>query len=59
MTVPGDWLDSALQTRQSTDADYVGCHVEVTPPETPHHPARDDHHTGFPQFRGGAPGLKS
>ncbi|AXR77193.1 glycosyltransferase [Natrarchaeobaculum sulfurireducens] len=48
MTVPEDWLESALHTFQTTDADYMGCNVELTPPENPPLPARYDHHTGFP-----------
>ncbi len=48
MTVPDDWLESALQTLQTTDADYMGCHVELTHPDNPPLPARYDHHTGFP-----------
>ena len=48
MTVPEDWLESALNTLQSTDADYMGCNVELTLPENPPLPARYDHHTGFP-----------
>ena len=48
MTVPEDWLESALQTFQTTDADYMGCNVELTLPENPPLPARYDHHTGFP-----------
>ena len=48
MTVPEDWLESALHTFQTTDADYVGCAVELTLPEEPSLAARYDHHTGFP-----------
>ncbi|SFS68486.1 glycosyltransferase [Halostagnicola kamekurae] len=48
MTVPEDWLESALETFQSTDADYMGCNVELTLPDDPSLAARYDHHTGFP-----------
>ena len=48
MTVPEDWLESALHTFESTDADYMGCNVELTLPENPPLSARYDHHTGFP-----------
>ena len=48
MTVPEDWLEFALNTFESTDADYMGCNVELTLPENPPLPARYDHHTGFP-----------
>ena len=48
MTVPEDWLESALHTFESTDADYMGCNVELTLPDDPPLPARYDHHTGFP-----------
>jgi len=48
MTVPKDWLESALDAFQTTDADYMGCNVELTLPETPTLAARYDHHTGFP-----------
>ena len=48
MAVPEDWLESALDTFQTTDADYMGCNVELTLPETPTLAARYDHHTGFP-----------
>ncbi|QFU84066.1 glycosyltransferase [Natronorubrum aibiense] len=48
MTVPEGWLESALQTFHSTDADYMGCNVELALPENPSLAARYDHHTGFP-----------
>ncbi len=48
MTVPEDWLESALSTFQTEDADYMGCNVELTPPTNPTLAARYDHHTGFP-----------
>jgi len=48
MTVPEDWLDSALAAFESADADYMGCHVELALPEDPSLAARYDHHTGFP-----------
>jgi glycosyltransferase involved in cell wall biosynthesis len=48
MTVPEDWLDSALAAFESADADYMGCHVELTLPDDPSLAARYDHHTGFP-----------
>ncbi|WP_305882010.1 glycosyltransferase [Natronosalvus halobius] len=48
MTVPEDWLESALQIFQAQDADYMGCNVELTLPENPPLSARYDHHTGFP-----------
>ncbi|WP_254761506.1 glycosyltransferase [Natrinema marinum] len=48
MTVSEDWLESALQTFQTQDADYMGCNVELTLPEDPALAARYDHHTGFP-----------
>nr|WP_245809881.1 glycosyltransferase [Halorubrum vacuolatum] len=48
MTVPEDWLESAIETFRITDAGYMGCPVELTLPENPPLPARYDHHTGFP-----------
>lgn len=48
MMVPEGWLESALATFRSVDADYMGCNVELTVPETPSIVARYDHHTGFP-----------
>ncbi|CCQ37651.1 glycosyltransferase AglI [Natronomonas moolapensis 8.8.11] len=48
MTVPEDWLDSALAAFESTNADYMGCHVELTLPDDPSLAARYDRHTGFP-----------
>ena len=48
MTVPEDWLDSALAAFESADADYMGCHVELALPDDPSLAARYDHHTGFP-----------
>lgn len=48
MTVPEDWLESALSTFQNQDADYMGCNVELTLPNNPTLAARYDHHTGFP-----------
>ncbi|MFP8951761.1 glycosyltransferase [Natrialbaceae archaeon A-arb3/5] len=48
MTVPEDWLESALATFQNQDADYMGCNVELTLPNDPSLAARYDHHTGFP-----------
>ena len=48
MTVPEDWLESVVETVETTDADYMGCNVELTPPDNPPLPARFDHHTGFP-----------
>ncbi|PGF16939.1 glycosyltransferase [Natrinema sp. CBA1119] len=48
MIVSEDWLESALQTFQTRDADYMGCNVELTLPDTPTLAARYDHHTGFP-----------
>ncbi|WP_121741000.1 glycosyltransferase [Natronorubrum halophilum] len=48
MTVPEDWLESALETFQTTDADYMGCNVDLILPESPTLAARYDHHTGFP-----------
>ncbi|WP_246084389.1 glycosyltransferase [Salinadaptatus halalkaliphilus] len=48
MTVPEDWLESALETFQTHDGDYMGCNVELTLPEDPTIAARYDHHTGFP-----------
>lgn len=48
MTVPENWLGTALQTVQRTDTDYMGCNVELTLPENPPFAARYDHHTGFP-----------
>ncbi|TYL39391.1 glycosyltransferase [Natronococcus pandeyae] len=48
MTVPEDWLESALQTFQTQEADYMGCNVELTLPDDPTLAARYDHHTGFP-----------
>ena len=48
MTVPEDWLESALDAVYAADADYMGCNVELTLPDDPPLPARYDHHTGFP-----------
>ena len=48
MTVPENWLESPLDTFQSTNADYMGCNVELTRPENPSLAARYDYHTGFP-----------
>ncbi|MBP1923821.1 glycosyltransferase involved in cell wall biosynthesis [Halorubrum alkaliphilum] len=48
MTVPEDWLESALDAVHAADADYMGCNVELTLPDNPPLPARYDHHTGFP-----------
>lgn len=48
MTVPKDWLESALHEFQATDADYMGCNVELTLSKNPTLAARYDHHTGFP-----------
>ncbi|WP_436344716.1 glycosyltransferase [Natronorubrum sp. FCH18a] len=48
MTVPEDWLESALSTFRSTNADYMGCNVELILPDDPARAARYDHHTGFP-----------
>lgn len=47
-TVEEDWIESALQTFQTRDADYMGCNVELTLPPNPTLAARYDHHTGFP-----------
>ena len=47
VTVPEDWLESALGEFQSADADYMGCTVELTLPDDPTLAARWDHHTGF------------
>lgn len=48
MTVPEEWLESALKTFQTTNADYMGCSVELTLPDDFTLAARYDHHTGFP-----------
>ena len=48
MTVPEDWLESALREFETADADYMGCAVELTLPDDPSLAARYDHHTGFP-----------
>lgn len=48
MTVPSDWLESALETFRALDADYMGCNVELTLPDEPTIAARYDYHTGFP-----------
>jgi|AntRauMinimDraft_3_1070383.scaffolds.fasta_scaffold02570_2 glycosyltransferase involved in cell wall biosynthesis len=48
MTVPEDWLESALNEFQSSNADYMGCNVDLTLPEKPTLAARYDFHTGFP-----------
>ena len=48
MTVPEHWLENALDTFHSTDADYIGCNVDLTLPDNPPLPARFDYHTGFP-----------
>ncbi|QSW99647.1 glycosyltransferase [Haloterrigena alkaliphila] len=48
MTVPDDWLESALHTFQTTGADYMGYNVELTLTDNPTLAARYDHHTGFP-----------
>ena len=48
MTVPEGWLDSALAAFESSNADYMGCHVELTLPDDPSLAVRYNHHTGFP-----------
>jgi len=48
MTVPESWLDDALAAFRDTDADYMGCGVDLTLPDDPTLAARYDHHTGFP-----------
>lgn len=48
MTVPENWLESALEAFHAADADYMGCNVDLTFPENPSLPARYDYHTGFP-----------
>jgi len=48
MTVPEDWLESALNEFQSSTTDYMGCNVDLTLPENPTLAARYDYHTGFP-----------
>jgi glycosyltransferase involved in cell wall biosynthesis len=48
MTVLKDWLESALDTVQNTEADYIGCNVELALPDDPTLAARYDHRTGFP-----------
>jgi len=48
MTVPEDWLEAALNEFQSSNADYMGCNVNLTLPENPTLAARYDNHTGFP-----------
>ena len=48
MTVPENWLDTALREFETADADYMGCTVDLTLPDDPSLAARYDHHTGFP-----------
>ncbi|WP_281194046.1 glycosyltransferase family 2 protein [Halorubrum sp. F4] len=48
MTVPENWLDDALTAFRDTDADYMGCNVELALPDEPTLAARYDRHTGFP-----------
>jgi GT2 family glycosyltransferase len=48
MTVPEDWLECALRAFESSNADYMGCNVELTLPSTPSLAARYDRYTGFP-----------
>ncbi len=48
MTVPDDWLATARQAFEETNAAYMGCNVELTHPEDRSLAARYDHHTGFP-----------
>lgn len=48
MTVPEDWIVSALDAFRTEEADYMGCDVKLTLPENPTVSARYDHHTGFP-----------
>jgi glycosyltransferase involved in cell wall biosynthesis len=48
MTVPEDWLESALNEFQSANADYMGCNVDLTLPENSTLAALYDNHTGFP-----------
>lgn len=48
MTVPEDWLAAAHEEFRRTNADYMGCAVELTLPDDPTLAARYDHHTGFP-----------
>lgn len=48
MTVPEDWLESALEVFDESAADYMGCNVNLTLPDEPSLAARYDYHTGFP-----------
>jgi len=48
MTVPENWLETALREFETADADYMGCAVDLTLPDDPTLAARYDHHTGFP-----------
>jgi len=48
MTVPNDYVETALETIHTTDTDYMGCNVELTLPENLSLAARYDYHTGFP-----------
>ena len=48
VTVPTDWLDATIDAMEATDADYVGCAVDLELPDNPTLAARFDHHTGFP-----------
>ena len=46
-TVADDWLETALQTMQNQDIDYLGCNVELTLPENTL-VGRYNARTGFP-----------
>lgn len=51
MTVPEDWLESALEAFQAGGVDYMGCRVNLVLPDAPSLAARYDYHTGFPVER--------
>ncbi|NKE34798.1 glycosyltransferase [Natronococcus sp. JC468] len=48
VTVSEGWLDDALETFRATEADYMGCNVELATPDDPSVAARYDDHSGFP-----------
>ena len=48
VTVPTDWLDTALEAMEATDADYLGCAVDLDLPNRPTLAARFDQQTGVP-----------
>ncbi|GAA0511116.1 glycosyltransferase [Halorubrum aquaticum] len=48
MAVPDGWLRESLRELEAANADYMGCNVDLTLPNSPTIAGRYDHHTGFP-----------